>query len=910
MSVEDLPDSSACGCCEVAASPTPEEIRNRPGLTAIRYRIGTFSGFRQAMIEAISTAKVEVDGNQLRPLENWTARAGDDYGIAVLEMWAYLADILTFYQERIANESFLRTALLRESVLRLAALLDYEPAPGVAATAHLAFTLEKDRQVKVPFGLLVQSVPGQDEEPQKFEAAETVAADARLNSVRVFPRPQPHDPLARNSVGGILRPVEGPDEAAEPAPGDGLVIFSGGSAVFPIEAVRSERPFGSVAEARGFLDGIGFSLDALAGGTPGTRRAGMRMVRFFDPAAAGWVGATGRRRDVGERLMEREVARLAGVPEVGDGGVEEKEVQGIETTDGLRTLSWSPPIQSDGRSRVFEWSRKLRLFGYNAPESYMQAEPVSGSTEIRWRLVRAGDKDYGFGVFSTRQLNLDALYDLKVGARLLISAPDFTQIATVTAVNQTSDSKGPLNATVSRITLADSVHAIADLRQVVIYELAGPEVELWDRRLPATISGSTVYIPANRLDGVEPGRTLLLDDGQGLPQVVAVTRTTMEEGYLEISFTPPLARPLDGETAVLYGNVARATHGETVAGEVLGGGTASATFQSFRIRKSPVTFVPQPGAPHGAANTLEVRIGGVLWHEVDTLFDRDKVERVYTTAVDDENAMTARFGNGVEGARLPTGRNNVVAAYRQGLGRDGNVRAGALTTLLDRPVGLKSVTNPAEARGGADPESLDEARTNAPNTVRTFGRIVSLRDFEDAAREFAGVAKARAAPGWDSLEQVVRLTVAGDDGAAITGEPKKNLEKDLNSRRDANRKLVVETYERVFVRVEAVIYVDPDFVGEDVRAAARTALLDHFAFDSQDLGQPIHLSDVYRTLQDVGGVVAVDIDRLQFEEPSVRTSHGATNDAVQGHLRIFPKELASIRQPLDDAVVRIGTRRA
>jgi hypothetical protein len=57
-------------------------------------------------------------------------------------------------------------------------------------------------------------------------------------------------------------------------------------------------------------------------------------------------------------------------------------------------------------------------------------------------------------------------------------------------------------------------------------------------------------------------------------------------------------------------------------------------------------------------------------------------------------------------------------------------------------VGLKSVTNPAGAAGGADPESLDQARTNAPNTVRTFGRIVSLRDFEDAAREFAGVAKA------------------------------------------------------------------------------------------------------------------------------------------------------------------------
>jgi predicted phage baseplate assembly protein len=302
-----------------------------------------------------------------------------------------------------------------------------------------------------------------------------------------------------------------------------------------------------------------------------------------------------------------------------------------------------------------------------------------------------------------------------------------------------------------------------------------------------------------------------------------------------------------------------------------------------------------------------VRIGGVLWHEVDTLFGREKDERVYTTSVNDENVMTVQFGNGINGARLPTGRDNVLAAYRQGLGQDGNVGANTLSTLLDRPVGLKSVTNPIAAQGGAEAESLDEARTNAPNTVRTFGRVVSLRDFEDAAREFAGVAKARANLEWDGLEQVVRLIVAGDKGAAVTGETKKYLVKDLNSRRDANRKLVVETYQQVFVQVEAVIHVDPDFIDEDVRAATHTALLDYFAFDNLNLGQPTHLSNVYQVLQNVKGVVAVDIDRLQFKKPFVRASHGATAAAVQGHLRIAFRELAHIQEPNADAIVKLGT---
>src|SRR5258708_14772335 len=106
--------------------------------------------------------------------------------------------------------------------------------------------------------------------------------------------------------------------------------------------------------------------------------------------------------------------------------------------------------------------------------------------------------------------------------------------------------------------------------------------------------------------------------------------------------------------------------------------------------------------------------------------------------------MGVKLGGGVTGRRLPRGRGNIVAKYRQGIGVAGNVAALALRTLLDRPVGLKNVSNPAPAGGGAEPESLGQTRDNAPNTVRTFGRVVSLEDFEDAAREFAGGSKARA----------------------------------------------------------------------------------------------------------------------------------------------------------------------
>jgi hypothetical protein len=76
-------DMSAC--CKVDGDATPEEIWNRPALSAIKYRVGTYSSFKRSMVGAISR-----DSN----LKSWTARSSDDHGIAFLDMWAYLSDIL------------------------------------------------------------------------------------------------------------------------------------------------------------------------------------------------------------------------------------------------------------------------------------------------------------------------------------------------------------------------------------------------------------------------------------------------------------------------------------------------------------------------------------------------------------------------------------------------------------------------------------------------------------------------------------------------------------------------------------------------------------------------------------------------------------------------------------------------
>src|SRR6266704_3457639 len=127
---------NSCGCC--GQEPPLNALLNRPGLNALVYRIGTYGPFLQRLLDEIHSVTIPDGPNQgTQPLSVLTTRSLDDPSIALLDAWAIVADVLTFYQERIANEGYLRTATERRSVLELARAIAYELGPGVAAAAYL-----------------------------------------------------------------------------------------------------------------------------------------------------------------------------------------------------------------------------------------------------------------------------------------------------------------------------------------------------------------------------------------------------------------------------------------------------------------------------------------------------------------------------------------------------------------------------------------------------------------------------------------------------------------------------------------------------------------------------------------------------------------------------------------------------
>jgi hypothetical protein len=319
-----------------------------------------------------------------------------------------------------------------------------------------------------------------------------------------------------------------------------------------------------------------------------------------------------------------------------------------------------------------------------------------------------------------------------------------------------------------------------------------------------------------------------------------------------------LAYKYDSTSITIYGNIAEATHGQTV-GEILGDGDGRQSFQSFALHQKPLTFVPA-ATPLGTQSTLVVRVNEVGWHEAGDLASLGSTDHGFLTRTDDSDQTTVIFGNGQHGARVPTGSSNIKAVYRYGIGKDGNVQAGQISQLATHPQGAQGVINPLPASGGADRDSIVQARSNTPVAVMALDRLVSVQDYADFARTFAGIGKSSAARLSDGRRLVVHVTIAGADDIPIdpTSSLYQSLVQALSQFGDPYLPIQVAVRKLKLLVISARIGILEDYQWESVESAVRDALLAAFGFDARRLGQSAFLSEAIRIIQQVEGVSYVD----------------------------------------------------
>ena len=1127
-------DPRFCSCCETPVAPAPLIPWNRPGLTEIDYRIGTFASFRQALLEAIA------DEPALAALGT---RESDDFAITVLELFAAMGDVLTFYNERIANELFLRTSRERDSVLRLVRLIGYQMNPGLAATAHLAFTLDAGAETKIRDGLKVMSVPGQDEKPQIFETIEAITAHAEINTNPVFAPPVAFNAFHKGNSSGpvVARPeILGPgdrlalfgldaieekkvdaltvsnsgerlefspamqrdglwDEVTRAAKLEGRLRFFGHNApdkqniylpgtvgspwpkwenrtvvsnfganetVYPLDARYEEMKAGVhllvdcgegeeprlrtavVTDAedkpasiltshadtvlqdtvthvhlrqtiRGrpnvveHLDNRHIVLGRSGTGAALNMEVLQNRWHYLDrphlaSSISGVQRASDNRRDVFVRSPEGNLLQRS----LGSGHVwiEHDRAQSPDglISGGVITSEPRAVVLANGQFHVFARGRNGDLVTANVTsgteqilgtlEGELTSAPFPLSTDgvtmdvfargadrALWWLhfdgVSWGEWESLGGVLATEpaalgwasgRIEVAALDDagaliyirkkpaewtdwINLGGEaqaepaIIRGGVNRTLIFTRGQDNQLwkirrivgnwspwASLDGNLSSAPSAIRRAGVIYvyargedgslvrrrrtgsgweaweplgiglrSIANRRATRVFQISAEDVEFRNYDYPGKLKKGRVALrltdeqianPGAGLKQLKKGRSLIFKSGglQHLATISAVLPLSTEPGaaadHWTVDFTPVL--PASFDETVMLGNVALASHGETQMDQRLGNGDASKAFQKFKLPRAPLTYLQGTQSMAGQAE-LEVRINGELWNEVPSLYNRTARERIFTARQNDAGETILTFGDGVQGSRIPTGPMNVMATFRKGLGLEGRVRADQLSIALERPVGLRSVTNPFAADGGADPETRDDARDAAPATVRTFGRAVSLQDFEWIASTSGLVARSYVTWVWHDLERAVHLTVAGAEGGLLSSTTLDTLYAALNSARDPNRQLFLANFNRVPVVVRAKVLRDPAFEADDVKDAARAAVEALFAFESVPLGRAVHASQVYAALQSARGVTAVDLDVFHLKgyedlTPVELEVRSVTAEPLQSHIRIFP----------------------
>ncbi len=203
---------SACPCDHFKH---PGDLNIHAGMDHLPRQIAGFDEYRKAMLSSLGSTD---------PFRSWTSDQGNsDFLQMFVEWWAYISDVISFYDETIAHESYLRTARLKASLHKLVNLIGYVPNPAVAALARLAVSAEGHKSLSLPSGTAFRSGAFNGESPQVFELDRNFIIHPLTNHWTVTaPRPATIQITDKGTKSLLLE-----KKTADLNPGDVLLISTG-----------------------------------------------------------------------------------------------------------------------------------------------------------------------------------------------------------------------------------------------------------------------------------------------------------------------------------------------------------------------------------------------------------------------------------------------------------------------------------------------------------------------------------------------------------------------------------------------------------------------------------------------------------------------------------------------------------
>ncbi len=262
------------------------------------------------------------------------------------------------------------------------------------------------------------------------------------------------------------------------------------------------------------------------------------------------------------------------------------------------------------------------------------------------------------------------------------------------------------------------------------------------------------------------------------------------------------------------------------------------------------------------------------WSPRRDLLNSGAAAREFVVETEADGTSYLRFGDDEHGLR-PTPGTAFVATYRVGNGSQGNIGADSLAHIVIDEPDIVAVRNPLPARGGVEPESIEDVRQKAPWAFRTQKRAVTPADYAEVAQRYQrypGVQRAAATFRWTGSWHTVFLAIDRLGGVKVDDGFKQDMYRHMEPFRMAGYDLAIDGPLWVSLEIEMQVCVQPDYFRSDVKAALLQVFsnrvlpdgrLGVFHPDKFTFGQPVYLSPLYAAAMAVEGVASVKINTFQ-----------------------------------------------
>jgi len=315
---------------------------------------------------------------------------------------------------------------------------------------------------------------------------------------------------------------------------------------------------------------------------------------------------------------------------------------------------------------------------------------------------------------------------------------------------------------------------------------------------------------------------------------------------------------------------------------------------------SPLAYrATTPGGDLPTRTTAQVTVQGFAqpWQEQSDLIESQAEHKHFTVETDELGGSSIRFGDGVNGAALPSGA-FVRCRYRVGQGRNGNVGADSIVSFDDASGAVRKVWNPFDVTNGRDPEPVAEIVRRVPEAYRQPQLCAGPLPYPPKrAEELPGVSHAKARYAWTGSWRTVRVAIDPVGTTVLTEPLRRAIADHLEAVRLIGEDLEVRPASYVPLDIRMTLCAQAAYWPEDLRAVLDEEFSDSWTRDGRrgffhpdawTFGQPLHASQIIGRALGVtgigrvlklsmrrwnpgsgGGLIEVDIDPSDLPEARV-----------------------------------------